>query len=593
MLKRIKNAFGKLSIRKKMFLAVIPAMLLLVFVFFAVFRIMFNDLRDNAIESNGQLLSRLESDLDGEMKSIRVATNTLISSPEVKNYLSSKSTILDRMKLQSTYKYDLPKTSHLDGYMFIKEPGDYVYLHLSEPLSERDRSMLSSYVCAQQYRNEYAPFVAFPDHNSANANCLCHILPVADQNAKRGTLAIGGYLVLVQSRYFLSDITAPYYGAEQAFYITDGEGRSVWNNTGTKRLPSFISGNRSKTDGAYTDSGNGYLYVYRYLDTYNWMLTVAVPMDSITDTLNRYVRLFWISGIIALVLSVCMVYVISSFITRRLSEMTNVIQNVQDGDLDCRYPVVFQDEISVIGNQFNQMLDEIETYHITSAKQELNQRDAELHALQSQISPHFLYNSLDCIRSTALVHSDTEAADQIQVLSSMFRYTTGSNDRNRLVTIREEIRHIEDYITMQKYRFADRFDFSVSVEDRILDLKTPKLILQPVAENAFTHGIRQMTSGGKLTVRGSLNENGHVCLTVTDNGAGISAERLDYLRTQLAANPLTPKDTPFMALVNTNDRLKIAYGPDFGITIQSREGLGTTVTILLPAITGENAGPQA
>jgi len=585
MVQKIKNIFSRLSIRNKMFLAVIPAMLLLVVVFFMVFRIMFSDLRNNAIASNEQMLSRIESDLNSELKNIRSTTTTLISSTEVKNYVASNATLLDKMKLQSTYKYDLPITASLSGYMFVREPGDYVYLHLSEPLSEKERSMLSSYVCAQRYREEYTPFVPFPDQNSTHAGCLCYILPIADQNAKNRELKVGGYLVMIQSRYFLSNIASAYFSTSQPLYIMDGNGMCVWNNTGSKKVPSFIQNNRFKTNGSYTDSDAGFLYIYRYLEPFNWTITAAVPMSSFTGQLSRYVRLFWISGIIALILSVLMVYVISSFITKRLSEMTDVIRNIQDGDLDCRYPVVFQDEISLIGNQFNHMVDEIQEYHITSAKQALNQREAELHALQSQINPHFLYNSLDCIRSTALVNDDVSAARQIQVLSNMFRYTVSSRDRNRLVTVREEIDHIQDYITMQKYRFEDRFAFSVIVDEQVMSMMTPRLILQPVVENAFTHGIRQMVSGGKLSVTGCLDETGAVCFTVSDNGVGISSERLAFLQEQLSANPLTSKDTPFMALVNTNDRLKIAYGQEYGITIESQEGMGTTVTVRIPAIT--------
>lgn len=584
MVRRLKNAFGKLSIRKKLFLAVIPAMLLLFAVFFLVFRVMFLDLENNVIDSNRQFLSLMESELDSELKSVKNISTSLISNQDVKNYLSADADFTDRLKLQSVYKYDLPKTSHLSGYMFIREPDDFVYLHLSEPLGTADRSKLASYVCAQKYRDTYSAFVPFPDQNSSHADCLCHIVPVADQGAPKNELKVGGYLVMIQSRYFLPDIVSGCFSSEQDLYITDQNNRLIWTSTGKKILPAALSGGRTRQNGNYVDSAEDRLYVSQDLDTYGWVITVATPLSSVTGQMRRYETLFWVSGGIAFFLVLILLAVISRFFTNRLAELTSVIRNIQDGDLDCRYPVVYQDEISTIGSQFNRMIDEIQEYHITSAKQALNQREAELHALQSQINPHFLYNSLDCIRSTALVNNDTEAAGQIQVLSGMFRYTTGSGDRNRLVTVREEISHIQEYITMQKYRFGERFTFIVLVDERIEPMKMPKLILQPVVENAFSHGIRQMPSGGKLTVTGALDEQGAVCFTVSDNGVGIGSERLSFLQEQLSANPLVSKDTPFMALVNTNDRLKIAYGPEYGISIESQEGMGTTVRIRIPAI---------
>lgn len=570
-MKKLKAAFSRLSIKKKMYLAIIPAILLLVIAFFAVFRVMFGKLRDNAVQTNYQLLSLMEKDIEKELDIIRRSSSSLVTNQYVKNYVSSNATEYDKLTLMGKSK-ELGLSSALNSYMVVKSPVDYVYTNFGRTIPAYEKQLLATFVCSN-IEDLNGPFALHP----MGASMLYTLVPIADDAYIHTDIVAGGVLVVGSSKTFLSNI-AVNYGSGQKLLIYDGFGNCIYGNKKKSDLPAMGSGEFS----SYTDDKAGILYVNHHLQNLNWDITVMEPLSSITNELRNYELLFLLTAIIAVTLAIAAISIISSSITKRLTEMTNVLSNIKNGDIDCRYPVVYQDEISEIGSEFNKMFDEIQTYHISASKQALRQREAELHALQSQINPHFLYNSLDCIRSAALVSNDSVAAEQIQILANMFRYTVGNKGGISLVPVSAEISHVNDYLSMLKYRFGDRFLFDVSIGESLMMLKTPKLILQPVVENSFTHGIRNMSKGGKIGISCELSDA--VVFTVKDNGQGMSAERLSYLREQLSANPVAGKDTPFMGLVNTNDRIRIAFGTEYGISIESREGYGTAVKIKIPVI---------
>lgn len=584
MKERIKKSFGELPIKKKMFLAIIPAILLLVVVFFGVFRIMITSLRENAIKTNFQLISLIEKDIESELSTVRNSASAIITDEKVKAYAASNSTDADKKRLVGSSK-SLQQTSRIPSYMVIRSSTDYVFSHVGKFLSESERRKLASF--AYEHYNEITgPFVLSSD----STEMLYMILSLADSAREHRGIFTGALLVVGNSRSFLSNIAAN-YSLGQNMIIYDGFGNKICGTPVDGSLPVSLMRMTGEDFISYQDPKTDTLYLGHHLKNYNWNIIIQQPLSTITEQMNHYRRLFLIVAAISIALAFTMISIISSFFTKRLSEMTTVIQSIQEGDIDCRYPVRYQDEISTIGNEFNKMFDEIQTYQITATQQSLRQREAELHALQSQINPHFLYNSLDCIRSEALVNDDNVTADQIQTLANMFRYTVGKSDSERLVPISAEISHVNDYLDMLKYRFRDRFTFTVSIPKEVMSFMTPKLILQPVVENSFTHGIRNMASGGKIVVSASLENmpSHHIFFTVTDNGCGIPEDRLGFIGTQLSAPPLTAKETPFMGLVNTNDRIRLAFGTEYGITIQSTLKEGTRVEIRIPIIE-QNSG---
>ncbi|NBI91257.1 sensor histidine kinase [Lachnospiraceae bacterium] len=221
----------------------------------------------------------------------------------------------------------------------------------------------------------------------------------------------------------------------------------------------------------------------------------------------------------------------------------------------------------------------------------LLKREAELHALQNQINPHFLYNTLEIIRSKALVCGVDDVAEMTEALGTLFRYYI--NRPGELATIEEELDNVRNYILIQKYRFPNRFEFGIKVEDEesgVLNRLIPVLTIQPMVENAISHGLANYTEGGHIWIHVHLCDDDQLYIIIMDNGVGIDEETLIKMRHRMQ-NPAMDMNinkirekSPGIALDNVNRRIRFYFGEEYGIEIQSTLGVGTNVVVRLPNI---------
>ncbi|WP_099469751.1 sensor histidine kinase [Konateibacter massiliensis] len=221
-----------------------------------------------------------------------------------------------------------------------------------------------------------------------------------------------------------------------------------------------------------------------------------------------------------------------------------------------------------------------------------DKRKAEISSLQNQINPHFLYNTLETIRSEALMHGDMDAAMMSESLADYFRYNISK--KSDLVTIREELENIESYIRIQKFRFKQRIAYETvyhTEKHLIENAQMPKLILQPLVENSIYHGIEKNINGGKVTVHLFATEK-RIIITVWDNGPGMPEEILRKVQEGLRTNKeiLESEDRRGgIALSNINQRIQMIYGEEYGLTFSSVKGIGTEAEIVLPRVVKEKA----
>ena len=221
-----------------------------------------------------------------------------------------------------------------------------------------------------------------------------------------------------------------------------------------------------------------------------------------------------------------------------------------------------------------------------SQKMALLRRQVELSFLQHQINPHFLYNTLDSIRSRALMDKQREIARMTEILARFFRYCISRDDS--MVRVGEELDHIRDYFYIQKFRFEDRFDMEIDVErEELLELFLPRMTIQPLVENAMIHGLEKVEHKGIIRV--SLMTAGErLCITVSDNGFGMSREELvrlnERLRAPLEDDPAAAPEQGGIAICNVNTRLRLMFGEDSGIRYRSLIGEGTDAVVTMPAV---------
>lgn len=587
MMKRIWFRFEKMSIYRKLFLLVGVSTGVFVLLFAIVFSIIVGDMKDSVISRQKRVLPLLCTDTDNEISSIRDVAMSMVPREVIKDYIASNSTEEDKAALSAMMSrnfmknFEIPTYANVMGMMVMRGPDDYVRFDTINPSDKGIYGRVARYIS-----DNYTPgqtCIALTGYLGYVLDCYCYVLPLADTATP--ALQRGGYLVLLVNNSSFEKTLKRFYEANTTLTIIDSNYHTVFSNaTGEEPdMAEVLEGMAASGRNTAKINGKNHLVLTQQLESVGWTVVMHTPMSSVMAQMQKYWILFAVFLLLLAGVTAVLINMISRSITSRLKEMVDVITGIREGDIDCRYPVLYNDEISIIGNEFNRMIDQIQTYHLNATVNELRRKEAELNALQSSINPHFLYNSLDCIRASALVHQDMRVAHQIQILANMFRYTTGSNSmRDNVVTVAEEMKHVKDYLSMINFRFEDRYHVEVQVDDAILSMRIPKLILQPVVENAFHHGIRNMAADGAVTVRGYLEEE-NLILSVEDNGVGVPADKLEKLRQMLQANPLSAtENTPYRALVNINDRIRIAYGKEYGVLLESIPGGGTKTVLRLP-----------
>lgn len=243
--------------------------------------------------------------------------------------------------------------------------------------------------------------------------------------------------------------------------------------------------------------------------------------------------------------------------------------------------------------EHKQMLRRIEALLDAKELLDSSRKQAEYLALQNQINPHFLYNTLEGIRSEALLSHNPGIAHMTETLSNFFRYTISNLDT--MVTVEDELRNVDNYYQIQKYRFGDRMELQVEYEDGdealINSCQMPKLILQPVVENAIRHGLEPKVENGTIRIRFQITDK-RLLIFISDDGVGMEKEQLERLNNQLRGTRLevreqdSPRPKGGIAMVNVNNRIKLIYGDAYGMQFYSTKGYGTDVEITLPALKG-------
>lgn len=275
------------------------------------------------------------------------------------------------------------------------------------------------------------------------------------------------------------------------------------------------------------------------------------------------------------------------------------MHQVRFGDLSVRFDERSEDEVGKLGRTFNFMVDQLQeqmkqmNLYISELQQEKERvqmeqqlkRRAELKALQSQMSPHFLYNTLDSIKWMAEKNNQMEISRIVTALATFFR--TVISRGKEFIPLREEIEHVNSYLVIQQMRYGDLFSYQIEVDPDLKEEYIAKLLLQPLVENAIYHGIKSIEGGGIIRIYAKRGEKGEILLSVEDNGAGIPPMKVELIRKRLLENQR--RSVEGYGLFNVNDRIKLYLGEDYGLSILSESGQGTKLTVRLRGLSREEA----
>lgn len=292
-------------------------------------------------------------------------------------------------------------------------------------------------------------------------------------------------------------------------------------------------------------------------------------------------KILYIS-LICIILILFVTYTVISGYSNKLKKMMKGIEKIKDGDLDTRFNIEDEDdELDMIAIRIDEMSESLQYNINKNYIAEVKQKQAELNALQSQINPHFLYNTLEVIRMCALASKNREVAQMIYNLASMFRYSTYNN--GSLVTLNDEIKHCKMYLDLCSTRYKGMLEYKIDIDDLYIQCLLPKFTLQPILENSINHGLKKDSYENVIKIELTCNES-DIEILIKDNGHGISRDKLEYLRKDLEKNL---QKTSSIGLMNINNRLKLKFGEIYGLGIDSEINEGTTVKIKIPILRDE------
>lgn len=364
---------------------------------------------------------------------------------------------------------------------------------------------------------------------------------------------------------------------EQEYAIFDGQGQLLFGN-------GSISGDKWKAaehgTGSCRQTENGEKFLYRtdYDKEQNLYSVIRTPQSSVNFSSSHEIVI--ILFVFILITIVFFLMIIKS-ITTPIKDLVSACRAFGRGDFSSRMDDNQTSDLGYLSSSFNQMADKVENLINEVYVKNLTERDLEIQMLRNQINPHFLYNTLENMRMTAYTQGFYDLAEMCKLLAEVLRY--GVSDTNGVVTVKQEMEHLNQYIELQQRRFLYAIQINCMIAPEIRQCKIIKLLLQPLVENSINHGFREFRGRQSIHIFGYRQED-RIIFEVADNGSGMEpelAERLnDYVQN---------KNTEFksIGLKNVNRRIVLSYGKEYGMHIKSEVGKGTSVTITLPFIETE------
>lgn len=316
---------------------------------------------------------------------------------------------------------------------------------------------------------------------------------------------------------------------------------------------------------------------YSRIKSTGWYLVSIMPQKDIMVTSTELKNSMIMYMLILVVVCYLLAYIISNSNIKRISLLTREMRKVAKGNLNIELKKMGTDEIGELCDNFQNMVTQTTVLLEDKYRMGLEIKSVELKALQAQINPHFLYNSLDLINCIAIKHNIPDIIAMVNALARFYKLSL--NKGNDLLSIKDEITHVQLYVQIQNMRFENRIRLELNVDESLYEYRILKILLQPIVENSIMHGIFEKDSrSGTIRLSGRL-ERDTIMLTITDDGVGIPEEKLSGILENASA-----ADGHGYGIKNINQRIRIYYGEQYGLRYQSTVDVGTTVEVVLPAI---------
>ncbi len=400
-----------------------------------------------------------------------------------------------------------------------------------------------------------------------------------------------GVLCINLNSDIIKNLTAHINIGETGYILISDEKGNIINHK-EKNLISTNLSNYSyietilRNNDGYFDSkidSRNYMITYFTSNYTKWKFATIIPSDEFTNKIYGKLLFTLLICIICISIAVFFSLIISNNLYKPIKVLKNEMKRAAEGDFTAKIDKIGKDEFSELNTSFNAMVENIDNTIKELYKARLLKKDAELKALQAQINPHFLYNTLDSMYWMARLNKTEELSTMISSFSKFLKINL-SKGRD-IISIKEVVEEIEYYTTIQKLRFGDKFNVEIEVEKDLYSYSIVKFLLQPLVENAIYHGIERKRGKGVIRVIGRKTSDEHIEFFIIDDGVGMSAERLEQVLESIEKG----MGNKNFALVNVSKRIQTIYGEEYKLAIKSQEGIGTEVHVVIPVVEYQNA----
>jgi two-component system sensor histidine kinase YesM len=376
---------------------------------------------------------------------------------------------------------------------------------------------------------------------------------------------------------FLANLTDFQLGEKSFFFIADQEGNIIYHpdkkKIGTKSV--LFKGGFSNRK--LTLNGEKYLLTSTFSRLAGWYIISMASADEVEAELNYLTDITIYLTLFILLIIILLTTYLSSALSQPIKKLQELTHRASENDLSVKIDINGNDEIAQLGQSFNKMISRINELMKQNVKEQKLLRRLEMESLDNQIKPHFIYNTLDLIIGLLESKNFDRATQMVEALGKFFRLSLSHG--KEMVLIRNEINHVKNYLYIQQFRHGEEYEYIVDVEDlAVLDKHIPKLILQPLVENAIYHGLLPAEKKGLVIIKAYLN-NGFIYFKIIDNGIGISAAMTAEINAILQGEIQVKEAKKYFGLRNVNRRLKLIYGNSSGLSIESVSGEKTIATI--------------
>lgn len=597
LLNKTKKVYSNLFLRDKIVIAFsMMTILLLSTLGFVSYRYSTSILKDESIAYTSRIIEQTVLNIDSYFEEINgklqiVANNEILIDSLARysiDYQEQVESYRNFKKLLIQYNlYNF----YIEDVIIVKNGFGVYNIGLSKVRSDFD------FKSAKWFTNNVrdvvkAIFISPHEHNyyyetPKSRYVISAIIPIRDSfkgaNEELGVLLMEINMNKIKNVFDKLDL-----GNSGHVFMLDGDKNIVFHKNkeliSTKMKGKFLETIINSPKGSLVDYLNDEktLFIYQTSSVTGWKIVAGISMSRIEQHAGKIKLITIIMLLFGMLFIILISYIISSRITKTISRLMVQMDEVSKGNYHGEVAVESNDEVGMLSKRYNDMVKELNILIKENYLVKLKQKDAELNALQSKINPHFLYNTLQSIHSMAVLDRTQDIQKTIENLGELFDYVL--YEHGNAVLIKDELRYLRSYLEIYKNRYNRRFDYSIDIDQRIENYIIPKLLLQPLVENALIHGLKDKPEGGYIKVCGEI-EGDLVFFCISDNGRGMSDKELESTFKKIYAQNPWGKS---IGLRNVYERIHLKYGDIGKFQIETKEREGTSIILKIPIQLREN-----